>query len=283
VANNVQVGKVSVLASYPFNSFNSGLVTGAVSATASNTINVVLGNAVRFNYQRFNLDGSDGYRYDISCDGSLLYGGKVTGAERAYNGGYTLQVNGGYYPCMNAASLENSARQLVFGASVLAGLEVTRKVFVPVTGGYVRYLEFLHNPSSQAVTMPLIINAGLDSVWLTTIAVSPQSTNMQYAVTYQRAWCCDAALGHVFASSGARLGVTSSNIDTNNGSINYRWSATIPAGGTVGLMHFGIQRPQSDTAGVQAQADALVTKTDPYMFDGMSAVEKSQILNFAIP
>jgi hypothetical protein len=283
VVNNVQVGKVSVLASDPLNSLIAGLVTGTVSAATSNMINVVLGNATRFNYQRFNLDGNDSYRYDISCDGSLLYGGNVTGAERAYYGGYSLQVNGGYYPCVNAALLENGARQLVFGAGVLAGLDVTRKVFVPVTGGYVRYLEFLHNPGSQAVTMPVTINARLDSVWLTTIAVSPQSTNMQYAVTYQRVYCCDAALGHVFASTGARLGVKYSNIDTAYGSINYQWSVTIPAGGTVGLMHFGIQRIQSNIAGVQAQADALVSKTDPYMFDGMSAVEKSEILNFAIP
>ena len=280
VVNNFPVGNVSVSATDPSNSQVAGLASGAVSATATNTINITLGNAARFN---FNLDGSDGYRYDVMCDGALSDGGTVSRNQNdAYDGTYYLAVNGQSFPCINVALLENGSRQLVFGSRVVSGLDVTRKVFAPATGGYARYLELLHNPGSAEITVPVEISGNLGSDDDTRIVVTPAASNMHYAVTDQSGYCCDPALGHVFASAGAGVAVANVQFSNGNDEIVYRWNVTIPAGGTVALMHFGIQRSITDTAAVRVQAEALVNGTDPHMFDGMSSAEKSAVRNFAI-
>ena len=52
---------------------------------------------------------------------------------------------------------------------------------------------------------------------------------------------------------------------------------------TVTFMHFVIQWNSQDVAGAIAQAQALVNLTDPNALAGMSAQEKSQVVNFNVP
>jgi hypothetical protein len=54
-------------------------------------------------------------------------------------------------------------------------------------------------------------------------------------------------------------------------------------GATVTLMHFEVQRGATDAAGAEAQAQALVDLTDPQALDGMSDIERAQVVNFVIP
>jgi len=60
-------------------------------------------------------------------------------------------------------------------------------------------------------------------------------------------------------------------------------NVTVPAGQTVILMHFGVQRDVTDDAGAVAQAQALVNLTDPNALTGMSAAEQSEVINFVVP
>jgi hypothetical protein len=72
-------------------------------------------------------------------------------------------------------------------------------------------------------------------------------------------------------------------IQTND-EVFYRWdNISIPAGQTVILMHFGVQRPPSDLVGTKAQAAALVNLTDPNALSGMTSAEKAAVANFIIP
>lgn len=58
---------------------------------------------------------------------------------------------------------------------------------------------------------------------------------------------------------------------------------TVPAGQTVMLMHFAIQRDSTDTTGATAQAITLANLSDSDALTGMTLVEKAQVLNFNIP
>jgi len=58
---------------------------------------------------------------------------------------------------------------------------------------------------------------------------------------------------------------------------------TIQPHQTVTFMHFVIQWNNQDVAGAIAQAQALVNLTDPNELAGMSAQEKSQVVNFNVP
>jgi hypothetical protein len=180
------------------------------------------------------------------------------------------------------AELEQAGRQVVYGPMQLSGVVATRRVFVPATGGFARYLETITNPSAQPVTIDVEINAALDGA--VHLLVDPAVTNNTYAVT--RATPTEdttrPALAHVFGGPGASIPVNAVRIQGLTGSSYYRWRVTIPAGGTISLMHFAVQRDVADAAGAEAQAQALVNLSDANALAGMSATDKARVVNFTI-
>ena len=185
--------------------------------------------------------------------------------------------------CPGAGLLEENGREVAIGPVARSGLRATRKVFVPPSGGFARYLEILTNPTTQAITVPVEMEGYLGSDDRTRVVVAPSETNNTFAVTDQQGECCDPALAHVFGGPNAAVALTSSQFVNGNSVIRYRWQVTVPPGATVILMHFAVQREVLDTAGAQAQAQALVSLTDPNALVGMSADEKAAVVNFVVP
>src|ERR1043165_7031445 len=129
--------------------------------------------------------------------------------------------------------------------------------------GLTRYLEEIQNPGTTPVVVSLAITGNLGSDNNTRIVVSPAQTNFTYAVTDQSGICCDPLLAHVFGGANPTLVPTVQFVQTND-NVFYRWdNISIPAGQTVVLMHFAVQRPPSDLVGTKAQATGLVNLTDP--------------------
>jgi hypothetical protein len=134
------------------------------------------------------------------------------------------------------------------------------------------------------VVISLAITGNLGSDNNTRIVVSPAQTNFTYAVTDQDGICCDPLLAHVFGGASSTLAVPTVQFIQTNDEVFYRWdNISIPAGQTVILMHFGVQRPPSDLVGTKAQAAALVNLTDPNAVSGMTSAEKAAVANFIIP
>jgi hypothetical protein len=279
VMTGVPVGRVHVTAWAPGNQGVRGVASGDLGPGGTLVLDVTLGNAITF---PVNLFGNDNFLYDVQCSGYLSDGGTVDRSlNDAYDGAYHLTI-GTTFPCLVNATAELGARQVALGPAVLSGLTVTRKVFVPETGGFARYLEVLANNGTQPATRFVTVSSNLGSDGSTRIVVSPTATAFTYAVTDQNGFCCDPALAHVFAGPGA-LGVYSIQFLPNNDNINYTWEVTVEPGETVILMHFAVQRGVTDTAGAQAQAQALVNLTDPNALSGMTEQERAQVVNFQIP
>jgi hypothetical protein len=287
--DGVQVGSLQVAASDQSGT-SGGAATGVLTAGAPLNLNITLGNAISF--QRFgivNLDGADGFRYDVSCDGELNDGGTVDrNFNDAYDGMYQASLSGPdfvrQFPCLNAATFEAAGRQLVLGPVTVHNLQVSRKIFSPAAGGFARYLEVLQNPGTTPVVVSLTISGNLGSDNNTRVVVAPSQTNFTYAVTDQNGICCDPLLAHVFSGASSTLAVPTVQFVTTNDNVFYRWdSISIPAGQTVLLMHFAVQRPPSDLTGTKAQAASLVNLTDQNALSGMSAAEKAAVANFIIP
>jgi hypothetical protein len=272
---NVLVGEIQISAELSGVLGISQITTTLADSTL--TLNLALGNAVRLGY---NLTGSDTSIYDVGCDGSLVDGG-FSGRGDAYDGAYYLNVNGTGFPCLTsaAATTSNGLRELVLGPKALGDLTVTRRIFVPTEGGYARYVEVLSNTSNSDLTVPVNIYSNLGSDSSTRLVVAPSASSGRYAITMDNGY--DPALGHVFASSGAAI-TGSQAFNAPSDSVNYNWTITVPAGGTVSLMHFAIQRNTLDSASVQVQAEALSTMTQPGMFNGLTANDKSSIKNFSV-
>jgi hypothetical protein len=90
------------------------------------------------------------------------------------------------------------------------------------------------------------------------------------------------ALAHVFANTTALVPVEAVFFQRLDGTSYYRWTVTIPAGESVTLMHFAVQRDPTDTAGAEAQAQALVNLSDANALLGMTAQDKARVVNFKI-
>ena len=257
-----------------------GMADGAVTTGATSTMNVVLGTAVNV---PFKLDGADGFRYDVSCDGTLSDGGTVDRSlNDAYDGAYGLLVAGTRFPCVSAALTEESGRQLRLGASASTILHVVRKIFVPSTGGFARFLETISNPTDVVWTVLVEIQSNLGSDSATRVVVAPADTGFRYFVTDQRASCCDPALGHVISGVGASVVPTTAGVTGGNDQIATRWLVTVPARGSAIVMHFAVQRGFADAAGAQAEAELLSALSDPDALTGLTAEERQAIVNFVV-
>jgi Carboxypeptidase regulatory-like domain/Bacterial TSP3 repeat/Bacterial Ig-like domain (group 2) len=269
---------------------SAGVATGLLTADAPLNLNITLGNAISF--QQFglvNLDGLDGFRYDVSCDGQLNDGGTTNRQfDDAYDDMYQLSVSGAafvrQFPCLNAATTDSTGRQLNLGPVTIHNLHIARKIYSPDAGGFARYLEEIQNPGTTPVVVSVTIKGNLGSDNSTRIVVAPSQTSFTYAVTDQSGICCDPLLGYVFSGASSTLAVPTVQFIPGNDNVSYRWdNVTIPAGQTAILMHFAVQRPPTDLVGTKAQATSLVNLTDPNALTGMSAAEKAAVANFVIP
>lgn len=275
----VPVGLVRVSAVDPVDYNVVGVAEATLTETSLSDLDVTLGNAFRW---PFNLDGADGFRYDLSNNGEMNAGGTPDGASRSYFGAYYLVLNGVYFqPYFEEGTSEEGGRQARVGTFGMSGLYVTRKVFSPAGGGFARYLEVLTNPTDADITVQLRADHHLSSYDTTRVVVAPSATGNRYAVTDGGANAVNPALAFVFAGPGAAA--VAARFTDESYYQTYSWSVTIPAGQTRALMHFAVQRAAADAAGAQAQAEALVNLTDPRALDHLSAAERSQVVNFQIP
>ena len=285
----VPAGSVTALA-YDGNTFEFlGMNHTIAVAGASVTVDVIPG-AVACT-QAFS--GTDGFRYDADCNGMLARGGTGDGRlKRAYQHMYGVRLNGSSPGNGNAATLELEDRQIAYEPHGLAGVVTSRKIFVPQTGGFARYLETIANPSEAAVTVQVQVEGELGGA--VNQIVGPTQTGLTYAVTLADPSTGSddggppeetvrPALAHVFAGTDAAVPADAAHFQRLDGTSYYRWTVTVPAGGSVTLMHFAVQREAADTAGAEAQAQALVNLSDPRALEGLTAAERARIVNFRIP
>jgi hypothetical protein len=263
------------------NSATVAAVDGTVTTGGTLTLDAQYGNAVYF---RANMDGSDGFRYDVNGDATLASGGTTfPRLSSAYRSADSLQVNGLGFPSFDAAPVDPIRRQVTFGPASVAGLLVTRKMFVPAAGGFARYLEIVSNPTTAPIMTTLAINGYYGSGLQTRVVVAPSSTGGTYSVTDAGGYCCYPALAHVFQGSGSPLVSASTTTIGSDGSLSLTYNVTINPGVTVILMHFEAQRDTRDTTGADSEAQALVNLTDANALAGMSNAEKGAVVNFVIP
>ena len=243
---------------------------------------LTMGTGVRFDR---NLDGQDAFRYDVGCDGALIDGGTADRSlQDAYDGAYYLAVNGQSFPCFSVGIDLTAGREVRIGPTALGPLVVTRRIFVPAAGGYVRFLDEVRNESDIEMTVPIDIAGYLGSSWQTRIVVDPSAVESRYAVTADSLSAPDdPPLAHVFFDGDAASLAPSSTFFRDGYSwIDEHWGLTIPAGETRSLLTFAVQRPRDGTAAAQAQAESLSHKTEPEMLLGLSAPERARVRNFTL-
>lgn len=180
---------------------------------------------------------------------------------------------------------ECSGRQYVFPTKLIGGINVSRKVFVPLNDQFARWLNIFTNTTGAPITFSMVTgnNLGSDS---NTVIVNSSNGNAtgELADTwistfqnYSGNTSSDPRLGHVLQGAGAP--VTLSGINFANGDDNPWWAYTITLqpGETKIIANFVTGQPSKAAANAKA---AELAGLPANAVQCLSGGERNQIANF---
>lgn len=202
-------------------------------------------------------------------------------------GSVTVAVDGGGsvpYTAAWAGATECNGRQMVLPSQTLGGVSVTRKVYVPSDDGFARWLTVVSNPGAAPHTVVLNVagNLGSDAgtrVGATSSGDAVASVGDAWVTTYG-AFVQDGSseprLAHVLASPGSGVQPTQVAFADGDDTPAWAYSFTVPAGGSVAVLHFA--------AGTQSVADAALKAAQlaalpPTAVACLSGAEQAQVAN----
>jgi len=189
-----------------------------------------------------------------------------------------LTVDGAVWTGDGTARLINGGRELVMQTpSMLSGLGVERRFYVPTLSGYARFIERFSNPGS----LPITVTVGLheDYYWGSPTEIETSSGDGHVSAIDN--YVLSGFVGGRFAVTGiaddfasARpASFTRSNVDK----IDFTYTLTIPAGQTLSIMHFSAQKKTLLEA--RAEANAFQNPTAA-MLAGVSTTVRNEIVNY---
>jgi hypothetical protein len=256
----------------------------------------LLDNAFDFNSAASDLrDGNDA-QYRVTGAGSLTTGTRSIFAPSFEPGGLHLEVTvdnattrftGG-----NLGTQEESGRELVTPAGSFSGLAVTRKVYVPGTGYFARYLEVFENVSGGAIDFTAEIVTNLNNGTSAPALVATSSGEVDPLEPERWVVVDDATSTDPFTTSSlpATAFVLSDGswpalVDlepagSQEGRLRVRFDLSLPPGGSLVLLHFVSQ--ELNLPASRAAAERLV-ELPAEALEGLDAGEIAAIANFEVP
>ncbi|WP_133822062.1 carboxypeptidase-like regulatory domain-containing protein, partial [Tahibacter aquaticus] len=235
-----------------------------------------------------NLRDANRFLYDVQPDGSL-----ATGSSKAYDhGAVQLSVNGQAFGGASSARLQAARRQFqIEQLGSVAGLRLSRQVYVPRGSYFARYIDSFENPGAAPVSVAVAVQSRMP------LASIVATSSGDAAVDAADRWVVaddeddgdislskqSPSLAHVFAAtSGAQAPDSVAFVEDNGvGVLTQTWSTlTVPAGAKVSLLHFAVQ--QINRRGARAAAERLV-QLPPEALSDLSPAEAAAVANFAVP
>ena len=235
------------------------------------------------------FDGS-GWPWDLEADGAV-----DNGLSDAFDGYSEIEVGGNSYPdaADGTCTLEEGGREVVYPEATLAGLEVSRKVYVPGAGtGFARFLSILRNAGAAPVTTTYTYGGNLGSdgstfIFTTSSGDATVTTADRWAVSDDTDGDVDTEpddpiIGTIWDGLAPGAAQTATTTDFTNGddSPEFDYDVTVPPGGSFVFLHVVLQRASRGPA--VATTGALAAGL-PDVFAGMSSTELSQVRNWVLP
>lgn len=298
-----------------------GSATGQMPSNSSQvTANIQLAATtlpVSLNSPSYLYDGNN-FPFDIAANGTIADGFEYTfdGDFSANIGAMNLDVilgsSASAFTGSTSGTKAQNGQEIDIQQENLAGLNVTRKVYVSNTGYFSRYLDELNNPTAGPITIgvrftsnirptntsyPEVLSTSTGETapsnqddWMT-IGDNEDQDPMQ---TFSRANFVIPELMFVYQGSNAPVPATTASFNLipvtiitkifagGNSEIGQVQSEfdniTIPAGGTIAFLNFVAQ--QTSRASALASAQRLVQLPSEAL-TGISPTELSEIVNFA--
>jgi hypothetical protein len=223
------------------------------------------------------VDG-DGFRWRINEWGGVSYGG-----DASFGRGARAQAFGVEPFSLEALSEENG-REVVLGPMVSGSVRVTRKVYVPDDAGFVRFLEIVDNDGDAPANGSVIVRSYCEAVFLASSsgdAVLAPDDDFIVCDDGEESWSA-AVVSYVFSAPGAAAepSVASMQGPILETEIRYGFELVVPPRGRSIVMHFAALRANRDASILDARE---LTELAPEMLAGMSAAERADVVNFAVP
>ena len=175
-------------------------------------------------------------------------------------------------------------RQYIYNAQTSGGIQMVRKIYVPSTDSFGRWVNEFTNMTGAPIMFNMITSNNLGSDSNTVIVTSSNGTaavtvNDFWATSFQAysgSTSSDPRLGHVLRGPGspALTGVSFTDGDDNP---FWSYTLTLAAGETKIIMTFGVAQPSKAAAAAKA-ADLLALPAVATAC--LSGTELSQIANF---
>ncbi len=250
-----------------------GLAIGVVPADAGTVVDVELGTATGM----LNLNATLDYNYVDGYNGATnlrRFGGNYAHQRLSLGAGLrAASVGVSVESSINGLDLSERQLTIVRGYEGRVGVSVTRKMFAPIAGGFVRYIEELSNP----LAVDVAVRVRVEGVSALNNGSTVSSSSPQHVVV-THAW---GATGFVFGgTSGTPQAVAAASFLPSQYDYSYDWVVTVPAGQTIRLMHFLLH------GGSAADLDPFVSSfvaPSGLALEGLTAAELASIVNFVIP
>lgn len=219
------------------------------------------------------LADGDGMVWDIQRTGSIL-----EGSGDSLDGGFALFG----FPAVTTGQFEDGEREVVISDGGSAGIQVTRKVYVPADRAYARFLEIVTNASDSPAAYTVRIESNLGSD-LETVVVGTSDGNTVFGtsdtwiVTDDGDGGGDLPVAHVIAGTAA--GHAPDSVSLNGDTLSYAYSLDLAPYETQIVMHFGVQSPDRASA-LSKAAQLTALNTSQNCLFGMTQAERSQVVNF---
>lgn len=243
------------------------------------------------------------YRFEVLRDGALCASGTIDGSiDPAYSIAYQLSLIGDTFVDTGDGSFPGNAcadpncppsfvednREIAFGpVDTAAGLSVTRKIFVPESSDYARFVEIFENSTGSDLSVTIKITGIIDIGRGGIKILSDSSGNMQIGTN--DFWAANSAkfpdsavpsVGYVWDGIDGSARVDELAMPPVNANfMSYQWDATIPAGQTRVFMHFAYLSSSADAYLMSESLKDIYSGPDE---TGMSSSELSVLENFPV-
>jgi hypothetical protein len=194
----------------------------------------------------------------------------------------------GATPPPQGAGYDDATHELIVGPMVTArGTTLTRRLFVPDAGGFLRYLDVYTNTTGVPVTITVQMESRPFVPFSQSLKGSTNVSATEGASYVFQPGGSSVSWGEVIAGIDApwrpSLAFTGGGVDGAPLVAGGTQTLTIPANSSVALLHYVILRMPADVGVVTAQATALMSLTDPDALASLTPEDIAMIINFHIP
>lgn len=204
-----------------------------------------------------------------------------TGYRRDYSfyEGSGVTVNGFRLPAVLSGLWMTANRELQLGPYQIGNtIQVKRRLYVPMVGGYARLIDSFTNLTGNALTLSVVSTA--QQRFSSVIKVEASATaNNSMVFDWSPGSDTSTLVGIVYGDGIATQKPTV--VPFGNPDL-LRWTLTIPRGQTSSLLNFHVFEDGNDLDSVRNKITQIMNKTMPNMSQGLSAADKLSIKNFAI-